>query len=406
MTSLLKRRNFFLLTAALIIIAAIFLLILHFLPKEIKQTDYQLYKTDFGPVYNSIEAKGVVEPESEVLLNSPANSMVNKIIHVPGSHVKAGQIIIVLDQTNIMEEIEQIEDQLEVKRNSLQKLMLQVKSQRLDLDYALETKKLRIASIKSELADQEQLLEVGGVSTAKLEKTKQELVSAEKDLNMTQEKNYIKLKQLRTEVKGLELQIQIEEKKLESRKKMLEKMNVRASSAGIILNITKKAGEKVKMDELLVRMSNLSSFKIIASIDEKQADLVKTGRQVFALIDDEILTGMVGTIKPVIENNNVNFDVYLDQQSHSKLIPNLKVDLRLVNEKRDSILRIKNGPAFTKSNRQIVYVADGERAYPKEISIGIIGDEYLEVKEGIEPGELVIISDISSFRRAKFIDLK
>ena len=74
---------------------------------------------------------------------------------------------------------------------------------KVDLDYNVQVKNLRIASLKSELADQEQLLEVGGISPARFEKTRQELELAEKDLFMLKEKNSIRLEQLEADEEGL-----------------------------------------------------------------------------------------------------------------------------------------------------------------------------------------------------------
>ena len=135
-----------------------------------------------------------------------------------------------MDTEPVEKDIENEEDQLAVMRNNLTETRLNARSTTVDLDYNVETKKLKIASIKSELSDQEQLLEVGGISPAKIAKTKQELVLAEKDLESTLEKNSIKLKQLDAEEEGLLLQIGIREKELE-RKRSIKEMIVRAPSS-------------------------------------------------------------------------------------------------------------------------------------------------------------------------------
>ncbi len=364
------------------------------------------YTVDYGSVTTLIEAQGVVEHQNEVLLNSPANSTVLKLLNEPGSHVKAGEIILTLDQSPILEEIENLENQLAMKRNTLEKTQLNARSSRLDLDYSIETKKLQIASIKSQLADEEQLLEVGGISPAKYDKTKQSLASAEKELEMTQEKNLIKLKQLEAEKEGLKLQIEIQEKELENKKALLQQMFVKAPSDGIILKIYKKAGEKTKEDDLLITMSDLTSFKIIGSLDEKEAEVVKPGKTVFAIVDNnEKISGKVGNVKPVIENNNIVFDVFLDQSSHEKLIPNMKIDLQLVLAEKDSVLRVKKGSALSKGNKESVYVKQNNKAIRKEIECGLDGYEFIEIKSGLSEGEEVIISDLSSLRRKNTIDL-
>ena len=102
----------------------------------------------------------------------------------------------------------------EVITNNLEKNRLNAESIKADLSYNAETKKLKISSIKSTLVDQKQLLEVGGISQAKYDATKQELVLAEKELNLVKQKNAIKLAQLEAEEKGLILQIEMQQKEL------------------------------------------------------------------------------------------------------------------------------------------------------------------------------------------------
>lgn len=400
------KRPYLSIAIAIVLAVSAYYVIKLIVPAELKPGKYTTDTVDRGAVIQTIEASGVVEPLNESYIYSPASSTIQTIIKEPGSKVNAGETILLLDQTPVKEEIENLEDRLEMRRNNLQKTILSARSTRLDLEYDVETKKLQIASIKSELADQKQLLEVGGISTARLEQTKQELVSAQKNLEMIQEKNHIRLKQLEAEEEGLKLQIESQEKELESKKELLEKMRISAPSTGIVLNIYKKEGEKVKEDELLVIISDLTSFKIIGSLDESQADYVKTGKPVYAVIDNERLSGRIGNIKPVIENNKIQFDVYLDNSSHPKLIPNLQINLLVVRQKRDNVLRLKKGPAIGKGQSHTVYIIDDNKAYLREIKSGLKGDDFVEITSGVSPGEKLITSDVSSFRRANEIDIK
>jgi HlyD family secretion protein len=377
------------------------------MPVELNEGRIAVSEVERGIVMQTLQAKGVVEPQQEVLINSPANSTVQRILNEPGRHVKNGQVILTLDQQPVLQDIENIEDQLEMKRNALQKNILNARSTRVDLEYNVEMKKLKIASIKSQLTDEEQLLEVGGISPANVEKTRQALTSAEKDLEMIMQKNRIRLKQLAAEKEGLRMQIEMEERKLNAKRALLQKMYVKAPSSGIILNITKKAGEKVKQDDLLITMSDLSSFKIIGSLEENQADFVKTGKLVLAIIDnDNRITGKIGNIRPRIENNMIQFDVFLDQSNHEKLIPNMRIDLLLVKNQKDSVLRVRKGPAIDKSGMQKLYVKDGDRAYRKQVEIGLTGLDYVEIKSGVNEGDEIIVSDVSTFRKRKSIEIQ
>ncbi len=375
------------------------------LTPSVKSGTLETAKVDFGPVIKTVPAKGIVEPENEVLLLSPASSIIISIQNGVGSKVEKGDVILKLDDSPVRDKIEEIEDQIEVKNNNLDKTLLNATNIRVDLDYNIEVKKLKITSIKSEIVDQEQLLEVGGISPAKFEKTKQELTLAEKDLETVQAKNNIRLKQLATEEKGLRLQIEIQRKQLNQQKELLNKMVIRAPSSGIILEINGQEGEKVNTDRLLVRMSDLTTFKLRATIEDSHANVTKTGRGVYAIIDGQKLSGKIGTISPTIKDGNIEFDVFLDQSNFSKLRPNMSVDLQVIESKRDSVLRIKKGPAFGKTNTHVIYLKKSNKALLRELKTGLSGNEYFEIEEGAKPGDELIISDISSLRKLEEVDL-
>jgi HlyD family secretion protein len=352
-----------------------------------------------GPVANSVPASGIVNPENEVLLLSPSSSIISKIHKAPGSQVSKGDIIITLDPRTINEEIENLKDQLGIMENDLQKNRLNARSIRVDLDYNADVKKLKINSLRTEITDQEQLLKVGGISPALFEQTKQELVLAEKDLKTTQEKNSIRLKQLETDETGLLLQIDVQKKELESKIRLLNQLSIKAPSNGIILNIYGNEGEKVDRDKLMVRMSDLSTYKINCSVDNRYQDKLKTGGIVYAVLDHSRLKGRIGSISPVITDKKIHFDVYLDFSHFDKLNPNLEVDVMVVTNQKDSVLRIEN-------NQQDMYSVKDGKAVKVRVTTGIIGTDYIEIISGLNPGDRIITSDVSSFHRRKEIDFQ
>jgi HlyD family secretion protein len=377
-----------------------------FAPPSVSRSSFRTATVDYGTVTTFVEAEGVVEPESEVLLLSPASTKIEKILQAMGSRVDAYQTILRLDPEPIEEEISRLEDQIDVTRNALQKTRLDASSTRLDLDYQVEIKKLRIASLKSELADQKELLEVGGISPAKHEQTEQELTLAEKELEMIQSKNSIRLQQLQVEEKGLELQINIQEKELESSKEVLSKTSVRAPSSGIILSINGKEGEMVSKDKLLVRISDLSSFKILGSVDAGNAELVKTGNTVFALLDQEKLTGKIGRVYPEVQGNKISFDVFLEENNHPKLISNMNIRLQIVRSMKKGVLRLESGDWMSRGNEVGLYVVENNRLVRRQVELGMRGLDYVEISGGLHAGDQVIVSETSEFRNRPEIDIR
>ncbi len=380
----------------LLVAGVIALVFLPFRSDVSLRQELQVAEVELGRVMRSFPGEGVVEPQSEVIILSPASSIIKEILKEVGSYVEVGEPIIILDPTPIQNQIENIRDQLEVKQNALRKNRLNARSTKVDLDYNMQVKNLRIASLKSELTDQEQLLEVGGISPARFEKTRQELELAEKDLLMLKEKNSIRLQQLEADEEGLKLQIDMQEKDLNSKEEMLRKMIIRAPSSGIILSARGKVGEMVKADNLLIEMSDLTNFKIRGNVDDDYSEEVKTGTKVYVNIDDQMLTGFIGTVSPVIRDRKIEFDVNLRESSHYKLRPNLAVNLEIVRQERDSVLRLPNGPVFARGQQHTVYVLEEEGAFSKDVLTGMKTEEFVEITEGLEPGDRVVLTQISS----------
>ncbi len=371
----------------------------------VNAADCLIIPVEEGSVYEPNVATGVVEAENEVLIQSPYTSLVKQIIKEPGSRVIKGELILIIDDELIKEEIDRLNDQLELKRNTLEKNNLNEFSTNIDLNYNEEVKKLNITSLKSQLADEEQLLEVGGISPAKIEKTRQEIALAEKDLVMVKQKNSIRLKQLKAEEQGLLLGIRIQEKELEDKISTLMKMRVTAPSDGIVLSISTKVGEKVNAGSVLIRMSDLSTFKIAGSVDDKLADFIKTGNKVYAVFDSERLPGYIGNVTPTIENNKILFNVHLEEKNHPKLIPNQNITLWVVGKESEKTVRIKNLNVFEKEVPRFLYVLTEGEAIRREVTTGIRNPDYIQVLSGLEAGEKVIIpkQGLSAFHNSSSV---
>ena len=391
-------------TGAVVIISLIFLE-LRFSPNSINASDCITFKVGQGNIFEPVIATGTVEAENEVLVRCPTTSIVKQIVAEPGTRVQKGDVIMLMEDEPIKEEIGRIKDQLELKKNTLEKNNLGEFSTKVDLNYSEDVKKLNITSLKSQLADEEQLLEVGGISPAKIEKTKQEIDLAEKDLAMLKQKNTIRLKQLKAEEQGLLLGIKIQEKELNDKVSTLSQLRVTAPSSGIILSISNKVGEKVNTDNVLIRMSDLSTFKIAGSVEAKLADFIKTGKKVYAVIDSERLPGRIGNVTPLIENNKILFNVYLEEKAHPKLIPNQNITLWVVGKEADNVLKIKSLSFFEKEVPNILYVLKNGEAIRRPIKTGIKNPDEIQVLSGLDAGETIIVPKrgLSAFHNASSV---
>jgi HlyD family secretion protein len=210
---------------------------------------------------------------------------------------------------------------------------------------------------------------------------------------MIQKKNAIRLKQMKTEETGLNLQIEIQQKQLADKVEMLNRLNIKAPSDGIILSISGKEGERVGNDKMLITMSDLTTFKIKGMIDEKSSEYVKTGNPVFVLVENEKMRGTIGNVTPTVADNKIQFNIHLENSTNSKLIPNKSVNLQVLKSIKNEVIRISANNDFKANSEQTVYVLDSGNVVPRTVVFGVKGSEYQEVISGLSEGEKVILSD-------------
>jgi len=123
-------------------------------------------------------------------------------------------------------------------------------------------------------------------------------------------------------------------------------------------------------------------------------------------VENEKVSGMIGSIKPMANDEKIEFDVYLDENTHSKLIPNQKVDMLIVTEQAFNVLRLKAGSLITKGKKQDVYVLGANNALRRRIETGLAGLDYIEIISGLKEGEKVLISSETSFRHGNEIHIR
>ncbi len=386
-----RRRSILMISAGV----AIFFAIFYFTYKGfgIKPGSYSVSEVSIGDVYQSIEAEGEILPEKEVLVLSPNNGIVQRVLKVPGKHIMEGEVILVLDQSELTQELNNTKDQLELLNNELQKLILSAKTTRIDLEHDIEVKKLKITSLKAELVNQSQLMDVGGISQAQIDKTKQELVLAEKELLRSTEKHRLRLKQLNVDEERTLLRISIQEKQIRTLREQIDKMIVRSPGTGIILEVRARDGENKKKNELLVRISEQTRLKIEGAISDKYSSAIRNGGRVYTDVDGEKLFGVIGNINPELEDDKIKFDVFLDHPRNEKIKLNQKVNLHIIQMERRGVLRLEKGEYF-QTDRSNCYQVDEDQLLNIPIETGLIGKDYIEIKSGLDSGVTIVNSQM------------
>lgn len=402
-----KSKNWLIGIVALVVILLIVWLLRNTLSSSISKSEIRTAVAEMGAVENTLTASGEVQPEFEQVITSPITAVIQQVFLDAGSNIKAGEKILELDKEATQLTFDKEKDEVDLKRNKVVKLRLDLDKSFYDLKISDSIKAMKITSLRADVENAKRLQKAGGGTREAIETAEMNLRIAE--LEKKQLENDIKIKQqtMRADIKESELSAQIQEKQLMEYQSKLQKANIIATRSGVLTYVNKNLGSKVSEGEILARLADLGSFKIIGAISDNYADQVKIGMPVIIRINDTQLRGSLTNIQPSVQNNILSFDVALDSKSTHLLRPKLKVEVYLITAAQQNVVRVANGPAFKGASMQEVFVLrkDG-KAEKRTVKVGLANFDYVEIIEGIKPGETVIISDLSEYKNTKELEIK
>lgn len=400
-----KKTLSFILIGVIVLLAAIWLLRTSF-ASAIKKSNITTAVVERGDIENTISATGEILPEFEEIITSPVNASIQKVLMDAGNTVQAGQSVLTLDKTASQTLYNKQKFELESKRNDIAKLKLDLNKSFYDIRSNNDIKQLRINSLQADVENAKRLYKAGGGTKEDVDKA--ELALKVALLEKQQLENEIKSKQqtMQLEIREAELAADVEMNNLNELQRKLKAADIVATRAGVITWVNKNIGAAVHEGESIARIADLSSFKITGSISDNYLDQLHNTMTAIVRINETQIRGTVTNIYPSVQNGIVSFDVRLDEQNNKMLRPNMKADVYLVTDAHSNVLRVANGPAFKGSSTQNIFVLNNNKAEKRTVHIGLTNFDYVELKDNVKPGDVVITSDMSDYKNSKEITIK
>jgi HlyD family secretion protein len=397
---------------AVVIISSIAVLVLAvmllrgYIKSTITRSEITTAKVEIANIENTINATGEVLPEFEEIITSPINASIKSALMDAGNKIKAGQSILTLDKSATQTDYEKQKFQLETKRTEISKLKLDLNKSFYDIQSNNDIKQLHISNLADAVENAKRLYKAGGGTRENIEQAELNLKVAQ--LEKKQLENEIKSKQqtMQLEIREAEIAADIQQNDLKELQRKLDLANVVATRAGVITYVNKNIGANIHEGETLARIADLGSFRIQGSVSDNVADQVHSGLPVIVRINDDQLRGHVSNVSPSVQNSIVSFDVQLDDRASKLLRPNMKVDVFLVTATHSKIMRVANGPAFKGPTVQDIFVLNNGKAERRTVHIGLTNFDYVEIRDGVKPGDEVITSDMSEYKNSKEVTIK
>lgn len=387
-------------------VAGSIVLVLSLIQPTLKMDDVIVSKVDKGIIEVSVNASGKVIPAFEEIINSPINSRILEIYKRGGDSVDIGTPILKLDLQRAETDFQKLLDEEQMKRLQLEQLRVNIRSKLSEMEMKLKVSRMELSRKEVELRNERYLDSLGAGTTDKVRQAELSFTVGELQLKEDEQK-YLNEQALgKADLKVKELELNIFRKGLAETKRTLEDAQVRSPRKAILTYVNSELGAQVIQGAKIAIVSDLSHFKIDGEIADTYGDRIATGNKVMVKIGSEKLNGTVSDITPLSKNGVISFTVQLDNDNHPRLRSGLKTDVYVMNAVKEDVMRIANGSYYVGKGDYELFVIKGGNLIKKKIRLGDSNFEFVEVIDGLQPGDKVIISDMTNYKNKKKLKFK
>jgi HlyD family secretion protein len=363
-------------------------------------------KVDRGPVEASITASGTVMPDLEEVIASPVDARVTRILKRAGDPIRAGESILELDLAELSLAFQRVDHDVQLKKNEQRRSRLDLQRALADLDSTTEAKRLEVESLRARLAQQTELAASGLVSKDGLREAQLNEARAALELKRLVASRTITEEMNRAQIDGMDLELATLEGQRREARRVLDLGSTRAQHDSVVTWTVTEAGALVRRGEPLARLSDLKSFRIEATASAVHGRALRAGLEALVRIGNVDLRGEVSTVEPTVRDGVMRLWIRLAEPTNAVLRPSLKADVYIVTDRRANAIRVARGPFLSGQNAQDVFVVRDGSAFRNRVELGLIGYDTVEISSGLQPGDEMIVSDMTNYLHARELKLK
>ena len=388
-------------------VVACLALLISFMQSSVKLKDLVLSTVDNGLIEVSVSASGKVVPAFEEIINSPINTRIVEVYRKGGDSVDVGTPILKLDLQSTETEYKKLLDEEQMKRYQLEQLKVNNETFLSNLAMNVKVSAMELNRKEMELRNERYLDSIGSGTHDKVRQAELAYNKGKLELEQLQQQYENEKKVKAADLKVKELEFNIFSKGLAEMKRTLNDAQVGSPRKAILTFVNNQVGAQVGKGEQIAVVSDLSHFKVEGEIADTYGDRVAAGGKVIVKVGSEKLEGVVSSVTPLSKNGVISFSVQLENDSHKRLRSGLKTDVYVMNAVKEDVMRIANASYYVGRGDYELFVLDSEDELVKrKVKLGDSNFEFVEVVSGLQPGDRVVISDMSSFKNKNKLKVK
>jgi HlyD family secretion protein len=321
-------------------------------------------------------------------------------------------------------EIKTTEEQLSLSREQYEQVRDQARRGYANLN---ELEQSRVAVLRSEIGLKAQYGQLKVLELYERERQVRELEQTEEDTKRetlrTRLEGEAAMAQMKADYDAAKLTLEVETEKLELLTRQIKASRLVAPQAGEVVYASQESrrsepvvieeGATVRERQKIINLPDLDRMKINARIHESKISRVMIGQPVEIEIDalpGDPYRGTLRTVSAVpvpgswpntdLKEYEAEIEITDDPAEVRKLKPGMTAQVRIiVEDRKEDVLQVPVQSVISLSGKYFTYVAGRSAADRREIVVGDSNDEYMEILDGVQAGDMVVMNPRTHFSK-------
>ena len=355
-----------------------------------------------------VRTNGQVLPIQVVQISPEEGGIVVEKVVEEGTHIRKGDVIVRLSNSNLDLQILNAEAELAEKQNLLRNTQVAMQQDRLNnqteqAQLDMDTHRKQRTFEQNKRLYQEKLI------------SREDYIKSHEDYQLSAKKRSLVSKRLKQDSIYRTVQMDQMEDNLQNMRRNVvlvrqrkDKLCVRSAIDGELGLLDVELGQSIQPGQKIGQLNDLSDYKVQAQIDEHYIDRVRQGLTATFTRGDKQYQLQVRKVYPEVREGKFRCDFIFrgERPENIRTGQTYYIDLELGQPEQAII--IPRGTFFQTTGGQWIFVlsADASKAYRRKIRIGRQNPQHYEVLEGLEPGERVVTSGYEAFKDNEVLVVK
>jgi HlyD family secretion protein len=351
-----------------------------------------------GPMIRQVRGSGILVPENIRWITATTSGRIERLVLRPGATVTPTTVILEMSNPDLQQTVMEAQLAFRSAEAAFENRKADLQSQLLKEEAGVVTLESQYRQASLTLAANEELYKEKLISELQLKQFRASDSDLKNQLSVSRQRLEILKTGVKSQLAPQEAEVNQRRAAMELRLRQLDDLKVKAGMNGVLQVVPVEVGASVQAGAQIARVADPTVLKAELRIAETQTKDIAIGQVAEVDTRNGVVPGKVSRIDPASANGTVGVDITLEGALPPGARPDLSVDGTVRLQKLDDVIFVGR-PAFGQEESTITLFKlspDGE-AHRTKVVLGRSSVNTIEIREGLQPGDQVILSDMSSY---------